>query len=1178
MKTIFRLLLLCPFVLANFLADAQLAFESVKKPHGGGRVGDMGRIGNTLWQPSDGGLFYRSDDGGLTWSSIEYNDPFSFGVKAVGLDGNLYVHAYNKTHRSSDEGNTWQVVTSAGNHNFDRFFALPSGVLLGVDNNYIARSDDSGASWDTVSLVQTYRSNFIYDAATDRVYVARWYGDESGVLRSTDGGLTWEEIFTGDDLIDPPGFAVAPDGTLFAGGREDGKIWRSKDDGATWTGIPVTDWWNNDDTAENISITASGRIFCTFWYQTFFSDDGGDTWQAVQANWGQEFNGYQYVPGAGLFAVLRSIYRSTDDGANWQFAATGIHRGGVHHLAVPDDARYYAVTEDGVFTTADSGANWTAIYFADPVDYGWGEQAVVTTGPDGTVYLATSDTLLRSADAGANWVNIETPAPFDYYVTHFDVNPVTGTLYMGGPPELYISYDKGSTWQLSPNGSTLNLYSFQFAPDGTTYGHLSYKYLTVRTNDDFMTWDTIKVPDWDNWTDVFVGNAGFLLASRYPKAYRSYDGGLSWDSIQTSQPMYFDNGPVMNNANYIFGELGWDIGYSVDYGLTWQIIQPEYIYSSLTYPEYTFSPSQRLFVADGYSFLRTITSTSGVALLGGRVFDDPDINCAQASQEPLRPGFLVRAKNDDAEYFGTSNGAGKYLMPIETGDWVVRVVPPNDLWVSCVENVSVPQAAGQTFVDSVHIGLRAGELCPYMEVGIGTAFLRRCFPGQYVVSYCNTGTVPAEDAYLEVELDNFLIFQNASLPAVQSGQLLTFQLGTLASGQCGELTINFTVSCDAELGQVHCTSVHAYPDTICTETWNGSALTLRAECLGDKAAFDIHNSGASMPAPLDYAWHTSAGGATVYGNFQLAAGQSVAVEVPVAPDGEFIYFRHALENGYPYGTFRNATVHGCPVGSTDGASSSSVSGDIFEPFLAEDCRPNVGAFDPNDKQGLPAGIEDAHHIERGQQLTYLIRFQNTGTDTAFNVVVRDTLSSWLDPGTVHLDAMSHPAKMELSGAGNLAFYFYNILLPDSNINEATSHGFLRYSVAPRSNVPDGVRIENRAGIYFDYNEPVMTNTTWHTVGMPFPVVGVREVLTLTHVLAQPNPFREEIVFTAVTPELQLIGLQFEMSDVLGRVVHTEMVSGAPFHCLPGKIPAGPYMFRFSDSAGRIVAAGLVQKF
>lgn len=131
----------------------------------------------------------------------------------------------------------------------------------------------------------------------------------------------------------------------------------------------------------------------------------------------------------------------------------------------------------------------------------------------------------------------------------------------------------------------------------------------------------------------------------------------------------------------------------------------------------------------------------------------------------------------------------------------------------------------------------------------------------------------------------------------------------------------------------------------------------------------------------------------------------------------------------------------------------------------------TGSYDPNDKLVRPAGMFD---LESDTVLNYTIRFQNTGNDTAFTVVVRDTLPPQVDAATFRLGATSHPCTYSLTGSGIVTFTFANILLPDSNTNEALSHGLVDFSVRPMQPLALGQVITNTADIYFDFNPPIHT--------------------------------------------------------------------------------------------------------
>jgi uncharacterized repeat protein (TIGR01451 family) len=129
-----------------------------------------------------------------------------------------------------------------------------------------------------------------------------------------------------------------------------------------------------------------------------------------------------------------------------------------------------------------------------------------------------------------------------------------------------------------------------------------------------------------------------------------------------------------------------------------------------------------------------------------------------------------------------------------------------------------------------------------------------------------------------------------------------------------------------------------------------------------------------------------------------------------------------------------------------------------------------GSYDPNEKQVTPEGV-----IERTDLLTYQIDFQNVGNDTAFIVVVRDTLDPKLDLSTFKSGASIHPYTYAISGR-EISWTFADIDLPDSTTNEAASHGLVKFSIYPIPSAPVGSLIDNYASIFFDQNPPVITDT------------------------------------------------------------------------------------------------------
>jgi uncharacterized repeat protein (TIGR01451 family) len=180
----------------------------------------------------------------------------------------------------------------------------------------------------------------------------------------------------------------------------------------------------------------------------------------------------------------------------------------------------------------------------------------------------------------------------------------------------------------------------------------------------------------------------------------------------------------------------------------------------------------------------------------------------------------------------------------------------------------------------------------------------------------------------------------------------------------------------------------------------------------------------------------------------------------------------------------------------------------------------TASFDPNDKTVYPFKEIHIDSAVNGKQfLEYTIHFQNTGTDTAFNIRLRDSLSAKLNFSTFEILSGSHPAEIKIADGRNIEFFFPNILLPDSNRNEPKSHGFIKFRIKPVTTVSLTDTIFNKAAIYFDYNDPVITNsvTTTFRTDVITSVPGIPTDPSLC--VLSPNPASDivRLLFTKAVP-------------------------------------------------------------
>ncbi len=221
----------------------------------------------------------------------------------------------------------------------------------------------------------------------------------------------------------------------------------------------------------------------------------------------------------------------------------------------------------------------------------------------------------------------------------------------------------------------------------------------------------------------------------------------------------------------------------------------------------------------------------------------------------------------------------------------------------------------------------------------------------------------------------------------------------------------------------------------------------------------------------------------------------------------------------------------------------------------------TGSFDPNEKTVDYPNPNSNGYISPTQELIYTVFFQNTGTDTAFNVVVKDTISSNLDVNTLKIIGASHDYTVSIHN-GLLRFDFNNILLPDSNVNELLSHGYLRYAIQPKANLTNGTNISNTAYIFFDYNVPIVTNTTSNTI----LITAVGSIANKNDIKVYPNPSSKNITIEWKSNSSETTTL--EILDLTGRTINKEginMATETNSHSMDiSTLQNGVYLLRISN--------------
>ncbi|MEM7036183.1 MAG: T9SS type A sorting domain-containing protein, partial [Bacteroidota bacterium] len=472
--------------------------------------------------------------------------------------------------------------------------------------------------------------------------------------------------------------------------------------------------------------------------------------------------------------------------------------------------------------------------------------------------------------------------------------------------------------------------------------------------------------------------------------------------------------------------------------------------------------------------------------------------------------------------------------------------------------------------------------CPLMVVDVSTGFLRPCMTTTYYANWCNQGSATATNASVVLTLDTaFSNFQTSMPYATLGPNSFEVALGNIPPDSCGQFSFTVTAPCSLPfVPTTHCVTAHILPDSFCGAphpAWTGAEVEVDGWCNGnDTIWFLVRNTGTGNMQSPSGIWVVEDDILRQQGQVQLGAGQDSLFYI-VGNGATWTTMVDQVAN-FPWPSIPRASVEACGLNGTGGVSTGFVTqfeDDDRYPWLSIDCTQLTAAIDPNDKTGYPNGFGPTHRIYPNGEMEYRIRFQNTGTDTAFTVIINDTLASHLDPQTFVSGASSHPYSVRFLPGNAVEWKFEHILLPDSNVNEPLSHGFVRFRIEQNANLPNGTQIENTAGIIFDFMPPVITNTTLHTIGELELVVSMEEQQegAATQVTVYPNPCVDVAHFDLGRMYRNVeIGV-YSLDGKMLRKVYAG--SGRKVDLERGNLPAGLYIFRITATEGLVGSGKLL---
>ncbi|WP_298520107.1 leucine-rich repeat domain-containing protein [uncultured Kordia sp.] len=225
----------------------------------------------------------------------------------------------------------------------------------------------------------------------------------------------------------------------------------------------------------------------------------------------------------------------------------------------------------------------------------------------------------------------------------------------------------------------------------------------------------------------------------------------------------------------------------------------------------------------------------------------------------------------------------------------------------------------------------------------------------------------------------------------------------------------------------------------------------------------------------------------------------------------------------------------------------------------------VNSFDPNDKNCLQ-GTEVTTELV-GKYVDYMIRFENTGTANAINVVVKDEIDiSMFDPSTLIVTNASHSVATRFTNANTVEFIFENINLL---FDDANNDGYVTFKIKTLATLDIDDTFENDAEIYFDYNFPIQTN---NSITLIKDVLSERDI-TLDNFEMYPNPVKD-LVIIKTKEAIESI----KIFDISGKFIQEEALTTTQntIEISTSKLAQGTYFVKIETTSGTILVKKMVK--
>jgi len=385
------------------------------------------------------------------------------------------------------------------------------------------------------------------------------------ILRSTNGGASWEEIpFTFEGKLLDVDFLTETTGVAVG---ENGMIYLSRDGGDSWTKAIS----NTSAVLKSVFFFSENRLFAVGKLGTLLSSsNGGETWSTINSGTTESLNDLYFTsPDSAFIAGDRGkILRTSNGGDSW-ITLNSAQTVNLQGIAFSNSRTGYAAGELGtVLKTIDGGVNWTKLN--STVSTTLRKVAISTLDARIINIVGESATAIRSANSGTSFSKINLGTTTPGALTNIAFKPSTAQLFAVGPTgNLISSTNSGSSYSQRLLGIRNDLTGTDFKTDrfGFISGERGELFVTGNSA---LTLIRRPIPEPIKISSIDFWNTGFgYVSGESGKMYRTGNTGSSWVAVpaQTTKTI---NGFYLfaPSVAYIAGNNGY-IARSFDSGGTW---------------------------------------------------------------------------------------------------------------------------------------------------------------------------------------------------------------------------------------------------------------------------------------------------------------------------------------------------------------------------------------------------------------------------------------------------------------------------------------------------------------------------------------------------------------------------------------------------------------------------------